>query len=155
MRQADSVASAFALLHALAETLPELIRRRVRLLTLELHRASNALALIVALTIGAALMLATAWLALWGALAAALVESGLHWGWAALLILLLNGAAALLVLLKVRALGRLLTLPATLRQLGVADEGDAAAPPDATEARTDTAPAASVMAPNLDSPKYP
>ena len=153
MRQADSVASAFALLRSLGETLPELVRRRVRLLTLELRRAGDALALIAALTIIAALMLATAWLALWGALAAALVETGLHWGWAALLILLLNGAAALMLLQKVRTLGRLLTLPATLRQLGVAGE-DSATPGAALEAASAAATASSA-APNPDSARTP
>ena len=147
MRQADSVASAFALLRSLGETFPELVRRRVRLLTLELRRAGDALALIAALTIVAALMLTTAWLALWGALAAALIEAGLHWGWVALLILLLNGAAALMLLQKVRTLGHLLTLPATLRQLGVAGE-DSAMPGVAPEAA-----AASATVPNPDSPR--
>ena len=151
MRQTDSVASAFALLRSLGESLPELVRRRVRLLTLELRRAGDALALIAALTIVAALMLATAWLALWGAVAAALVETGLHWGWAALLILLLNGAAALLLLMKVRTLGRLLTLPATLRQLGVANEVGHA--PTAAAEPVHAAAAAAAPIPNPDSPK--
>jgi hypothetical protein len=153
MRQADSVASAFALLRSLGESLPELVQRRVRLLTLELRRAGDALALIAALTIVAALMLATAWLALWGAVAAALVETGLHWGWVALLILLLNGATALLLLMKVRTLGRLLTLPATLRQLGVANEGGPAS--TAAAETVDAAAAAAAPIPNPDSPKYP
>ena len=117
---ADPGSSTLALLRSLLENLPHLISDRVHLLTLELRRAMQALALMVVLMIAAAVMLVTAWLALWVGLAAALIQAGLAWGWVLLLVLLLNGGAALAALMRARSMTHLLALPATKRRLTVA-----------------------------------
>jgi len=124
---ADSVASAVSELRALIALLPAVITDRVRLLTLELHRARNALALLVVLGLVATLMLGTAWFAMWAALAAWIVSSGVAWGWAALAVMMINLVVAVVLLLKARRLGPLVALPATARRLGVTPSNDAAA----------------------------
>jgi len=121
------VASAVSELRALIALLPAVITDRVRLLTLELHRARNALALLVVLGLVATLMLGTAWFAMWAALAAWIVSSGVAWGWAALAVMMINLVVAVVLLLKARRLGPLVALPATARRLGVTPSNDAAA----------------------------
>lgn len=102
---------------ALFADLPGLLTDRVHLLSLELQRATTALGQMVALGLLAAILLATAWLALWVGLAAAFLAVGLAWPWIVLLVLFVNIAAAVWAVLRVKSLAPLLALPATLRQL--------------------------------------
>jgi hypothetical protein len=113
---------------ALFADLPGLLTDRVRLMSLELRRASNALGQMVALGLLAAILTATAWIALWVGLAAACIALGLAWPWVVLLVLFVNLAAAAWAALRIKALAPLLALPATLRRLTDSDafekEGD-------------------------------
>ncbi|MFL6697016.1 MAG: phage holin family protein [Vitreoscilla sp.] len=102
---------------ALFADLPGLLTDRVRLLSLELRRASNALGQMVALGLLAAILVATAWIALWVGLAAALLAAGLAWPWVVLVVLFVNLSAAFWAAMRVKALAPLLALPATLRRL--------------------------------------
>ena len=115
---------------ALLADLPGLLSDRVQLLSLELRRARQALAQIVALVLMAAILAGTAWLALWVGIVAALVRAGLAWPLACLLVVMLNLAAAVWAAMRVKALAPLLALPATLRRLTHSDgrEDDAADP---------------------------
>jgi len=108
------------MLQALWLDLPGLVSDRVHLLTLELKRAGGALALMLGLVIGAAVLASTAWIALWVGITAALLHWGLAWGWVFLIVLALNIGGAALALLRARSLAHLLTLPATVRRLTVA-----------------------------------
>ena len=110
---------------ALFADLPGLLTDRVHLLSLELRRASNALGQMVALGLLAAILFATAWIAVWVGLAAAFLAVGLAWPWIVLLVLVINLSAAVWALLRVKALAPLLALPATLRRL---TDSDALAP---------------------------
>jgi len=105
---------------ALFADLPGLLSDRVHLLSLELRRASNALGQMVALGILAAILVATAWIALWVGLAAAFLAVGLAWPWIVLLVLFINLSAAVWAVMRVKRLAPLLALPATLRQLTAA-----------------------------------
>ena len=60
----------------LVSELPGLVSDRVTLLSLELRRAGQALAVMAALVIAAALLAVTAWLALWAAIGYACVDAG-------------------------------------------------------------------------------
>jgi len=106
---------------ALFADLPGLLTDRVHLLSLELRRASNALGQMVALGLLAAILFATAWIAVWVGLAAAFLAVGLAWPWIVLLVLVINLSAAVWALLRVKALAPLLALPATLRRLTDSD----------------------------------
>lgn len=119
------------LLTALLQELPGLVSDRVHLLALELKRAGQTLTRLIALVLGAAILLATAWIALWGAVAATLVEAGLGWGWACVVVLLLNLGAACAALLKAKRIAPLLGLPATLRHLTIARSAPATPDPQA------------------------
>lgn len=102
---------------SLLRELPGLVSDRVELLSLEVTRAGRALAKIVAFLVAAAILAVTAWLALWAGVAGALIAAGLHWAWAALLILVVNLAAAAFALSRLRSLLPMLGLPATRRHL--------------------------------------
>ena len=119
---ADDAASLPRAIGALFADLPGLLTDRVHLLALELRRASGALGQMVALGLFAAILFATAWIALWAGLAAGFIALGLAWPWAALVVLGVNLAAAVWAVLRVRALAPLLALPATLRRL-TGDDG--------------------------------
>jgi len=106
---------------ALFADLPGLLSDRVHLLSLELRRASNALGQMVALGLLAAILFATAWITLWVGLAAALLAVGLAWPWIVLLVLIINLAAGIWAVMRVKALAPLLALPATLRRLTDSD----------------------------------
>jgi uncharacterized membrane protein YqjE len=106
---------------ALLHDLPGLLTDRIHLLSLELRRAAGALAQMVVLGLLAAILCATAWIALWVGITTALVEAGLRWPWACALVVILNLAAAAWAGLRVRALAPLLALPATLRRLSDSD----------------------------------
>jgi hypothetical protein len=126
-REPIEPASLPQLLSQLLHELPGIVSDRVHLLSLELRRASRALAELVALVVGAAVLLITAWLALWGGLAAGAVALGLPWGWALVGVLLINLGAALWAVQRARSLAELLTLPATVRRLTVPPRSPAAA----------------------------
>ena len=117
----DEVVSLPKAVSALFADLPGLLTDRVHLLSLELRRASNALGQMVALGLLAAILFATAWIALWVGLAAAFVAVGLAWPWIVLLVLFVNLSAAAWAVMRVKALAPLLALPATLRRLSDAD----------------------------------
>ncbi len=102
---------------ALFADLPGLLTDRVHLLSLELQRATQALGQMVALGLLAAILVATAWIAFWVGLAAALLAVGLAWPWIVLLVLFVNLSAAAWAALRIQALAPLLALPATLRRL--------------------------------------
>jgi len=106
---------------ALLRDLPGLLSDRIHLLSLELRRATSALAQMVVLGLLAAILCATAWLALWVGITAALIEAGMGWPWACALVVFLNLAAAAWAGLRARALAPLLALPATLRRLSDTD----------------------------------
>ena len=97
--------------------LPELLNDRVELLSLELHRAGLVLAQTVALGIAAAILVSTAWLVLWGLIAATLVAAGLSWLAALSMVFAVNLLGCWWVVCRLRALLPLLGLPATRRHL--------------------------------------
>lgn len=133
MNGAEGAAGAGALhtrLRALMAALAGMLGDRVLLLSLELRLAGRAFATIVALAVGAAVAVLTAWLGLWLALGAWIVDSGASHAVAALIVIVANGVIAALCLARARALARLLTLPATLRTLtGNAQAGPEPQPP--------------------------
>jgi Putative Actinobacterial Holin-X, holin superfamily III len=128
-------ASVLQTLQALWLDLPGLVSDRVHLLTLELKRAGGALALMLGLVIGAAVLASTAWIALWVGITAALLHWGLAWGWVFLIVLVLNLGGAFVALLRAKSLAHLLTLPATVRRLTVAPTMVATALRPAAETR--------------------
>ena len=91
-----------------------------------MRRAGVALAQIIALAVAAAILLITAWLAIWVGLAAAAISAGVPWGWVLVLVLAINLGAAFFAITRARALLALLGLPATLRRLTVRQHADAA-----------------------------
>lgn len=116
-----------ALLEVFAE-LPGLFSDRIQLLSLELHRAGLALARIVLLLVATAILGVTAWVAMWGAVVGGLSVLGLHWALALLVVLLVNLAAAALVVARMRELAGWLQLPATLRHLTLRTEPPSSSP---------------------------
>lgn len=113
----DAPTSWFQEARFLIGDLPGMLTERVRLFSLELRRAVNALGQMAALGILAGIVVATVWFALWAGFAAGMIELGLAWYWAALIVCAINVAAALACALCVKALAPLLTLPSTLRRL--------------------------------------
>lgn len=134
-------------LTALLQELPGLVSDRVHLLSLEVKRAGQTLVRMIALVLAGAILLATAWLALWAAISVMLVAAGLGWGWAFVIVLLLNLGAAAWALLQAKRLAPLLGLPATVRHLTIArsvpDGGDGNAPTTAA-----SVPVAAAVAPS-------
>jgi uncharacterized membrane protein YqjE len=110
----------FASLQSLLQELPGLVSDRVTLASLELRRAGHALVQMLMLAVAAAILGVTAWLALWVGVGAALIDAGLGWGWALLIIVALNVGAAFFAVKRALALVSLLGLPATVRRLTVA-----------------------------------
>ena len=106
---------------ALLHDLPGLLSDRIHLLSLELRRAMSALAQMVVLGLLAAILCATAWIALWVGITAAIVQAGLDWPWACALVVFLNLGAAAWAGVRARSLAPLLALPATLRRLSDSD----------------------------------
>ena len=118
---------------ALVRDLPGLLTDRVRLLSLELRRASSALGQMVVLALIASILVATAWLALWIGIVTVLVKLGLGLAWACVVVIVINLAGAAWAGLRLKALAPLLALPATLRRMGGeerAPEKEPAPPPD-------------------------
>jgi len=122
----DEIVSLPKAIGALLADLPGILTDRVRLLSLELQRATNTLGQMVALGLLAAIVAGTAWLAFWVGLAAAFLALGVAWPWIVLLVLFINLSAAAWCVMRVKRLAPLLALPATLRRLSDADdlEGD-------------------------------
>ena len=118
----DEIVSLPKAIGALFADLPGILTDRVRLLSLELQRASNALGQMVALGLLAAILVATAWLTFWVGLAAAFLALGIAWPWIVLLVLFINLTAAAWCVMRVKRLVPLLALPATLRRLTDSDE---------------------------------
>lgn len=118
----DEIVSLPKAIGALLADLPGILTDRVRLLSLELRRATNALGQIVALGLLAAILVATAWLGFWLGLAAAFLALGIAWPWIVLLVLFINLSAAVWCVMRVKRLVPLLALPATLRRLTDADD---------------------------------
>lgn len=118
----DEIVSLPKAIGALLADLPGILTDRVRLLSLELQRATNALGQMVALGLLAAILVATAWLAFWVGLAAAFLALGIAWPWIVLLVLFINLSTAAWCVMRVRRLVPLLALPATLRRLSDADD---------------------------------
>jgi len=117
----DEIVSLPKAVAALLADLPGILTDRVRLLSLELRRASNALGQMVALGLLAAILVATAWLAFWVGLAAAFLALGVAWPWIVLLVLFINLSGAAWCVMRVKRLAPLLALPATLRRLTDSD----------------------------------
>lgn len=119
---ADAAApSLIASVQSLLHELPGLVSDRVELLSLELHRAGLALAMIAVLGVAAAILGATAWLALWAVIVAGLVALDMPLLAALGLVLLLNIGAAVFAVVRIQALLKRLTLPATKRHLTFGD----------------------------------
>lgn len=128
-----------ASLQGLLHELPGLISDRIELLSLELQRAGQVLAQIVALIVAAAILAVTAWLALWGGVMVALIDAGLHWAAASLIVLVINLGACWWAVARVRALAPLLKLPATRRHLTLSQPSTASKPPSSDEHTDDPA----------------
>jgi hypothetical protein len=122
-------ASLLDTLQALLHELPGLISDRVELFALELARAGRALARIVAWLVAIAIVGVTAWLALWAGLVVGLIQLGLHWAWALLIVLAINLVAAVVGLKQVRHLASRLSLPATRRHMAGSVKPPPAPPP--------------------------
>ena len=83
------------LVRGVLHDLPGLVGDRVELFSLELHRAGLALVKVLAMTVAAAILGVTAWLAVWSILVGLLMAAGWHWAAANGLVVLINiGAAA-------------------------------------------------------------
>ena len=104
-------------LRDLIAALPGLVTDRLELLALELHRAGRGIVRIMALVLLAAILGVTAWLALCGGIALALVALNVAWPLAMLAVLLFNLLLAWAALARIRRLVAALGLPATRRHL--------------------------------------
>ena len=107
------------IVRGLLHDLPGLIGDRVELFSLELHRAGIALVKVLAMTVVAAILGVTAWLAVWSILVGLLLAAGWHWAAANGLVVLINIAAAVWAVRRVRSLMKQLSLPATRQHLMV------------------------------------
>ena len=87
------------------------------LATLELRLAGLSFAFMVALGVGAALLLVTAWLLLMGAIACWIVIPGSGWGVTLLVMALCNAGGIALLVWLIRARSRDLLFARTRRQL--------------------------------------
>ena len=104
-------------LQDLLAALPGLVSDRLELLALELHRAGRGIVQIVVLVLTAAVLGASAWLALCVGIALALVALNLPWPAAMLVVLLVNLLLGWAALARVRYLLANLGLPVTRRHL--------------------------------------
>lgn len=123
-------ASLIEQLQALWRELPGLVSDRVELLSLELQRAVQALAQIIALLVAVAVLGVTAWLMLWAAIIGLLITAGLPPAVALLVAIASNGLAIMLALQRVRGLLPKLKLPATRRHLMISPDPEPQAPPE-------------------------
>jgi uncharacterized membrane protein YqjE len=109
--------SLIGIVRGVLHELPGLIGDRVELFSLELHRAGLALVKVLAMTVVAAILSVTAWLAVWSILVGLLMAAGWHWALANGLVALINLGAAAWAVLRVRHLMKHLSLPATRQHL--------------------------------------
>jgi uncharacterized membrane protein YqjE len=107
------------LVRGVLHDLPGLVGDRVELFSLELHRAGITLVKVLAMTVVAAILGVTAWLAMWSILVGLLMAAGWHWALANGLVLLINLGAAAWAVQRVRRLMKHLSLPATRQHLMV------------------------------------
>lgn len=121
--------SMIGMARALAGELPGLVSDRVHLFALELRRCGMTLATMVAWAVAAAVVLTTAWLALWVGIGTGAIRAGWPWYWVLTGILLINVAAAVLAVQRARALAPRMALPATLRHLTLAPSAQPADEP--------------------------
>lgn len=112
-----SAESLIDLMSGVLHDLPGLIGDRVELFSLELRRAGITLVKVLAMTVVAAILGVTAWLAMWGILVGLLMSAGWHWALANGLAVLINLGAAAWAVQRVRSLIRHLSLPATRQHL--------------------------------------
>lgn len=105
------------LLQDLARALPGLVTDRLELLALELDRAGRSITQIMLLALLATILGVTAWVALCGAVALALVALGMSWPLATLAISVVNLLLAGTVLVRIGRLTAMVGLPATRRHL--------------------------------------
>lgn len=117
--EARAPESLIDLARGLLHDLPGLIGDRVELFSLELHRAGLALVKVLAMTVVAAILGVTAWLAAWSIGVGLLMAEGWHWAVANGLVVLINIAAAAWAVRRVRTLMRQLSLPATRHHLSI------------------------------------
>lgn len=117
-------------LQSLLADMPGMVAERAHLLALELRLARASLVQILMCVLAAALMASTAWMALWIATAAIVIQAGLDWAWALAATMAVNAGLALWMGLRIRALLPRLTLPATLRRLTLQSAPEGAAPED-------------------------
>lgn len=117
LEERGAAASLLDLVQGLLHELPGLISDRVELLSLELSRAGQALAKIVALTVAVAILGITAWTALWVGVVMGLLALDWHWAVALGVVILGNAGALAWAVLQMRRLAGLLKLPATRRHL--------------------------------------
>ncbi|KQW52018.1 hypothetical protein ASD88_05320 [Pelomonas sp. Root662] len=129
-------------LQALWHELPGLVSDRVELLSLELKRAVQALAQIVALLVAVGILGVTAWLLLWAGVIRLLVDAGLPMSGALLLSVAVNVLAVVLVLQRVRSLLPQLSLPATRRHLMISPDPTPPKPPEEGPDERNAAPTA-------------
>lgn len=104
-------------LQNLLAALPGLVSDRLELLALELHRAGRGIVQIVVLMLTAAILGASAWLALCVGMALALVALNMPWPAALLGVLLINLVLGWAALARARYLLANLGLPVTRRHL--------------------------------------
>jgi hypothetical protein len=97
-----------------------------------MHRAGVALVKALAMTVVAAVLGVTAWLATWGIVVGLLVAAGWHWAAAYGLAVLINLAAMAWAVRRVRALMKMLALPATRQHLALGAGSSTAAEPPAS-----------------------
>ena len=120
MTRAPNASELVNALREIVQSLPRLISDRVLLLSLEMRRASHALAVIAACVVLTAICLATAWIALWTGISMALVKAGFAPHVVAAGVLIVNALAGLIALWWAYSQIHLLALPATVRQLTIA-----------------------------------
>jgi uncharacterized membrane protein YqjE len=138
-RPAPAQPSISELVKALGSDLVGQVSDRVHLVALELKRAQQAVLQMAGLIIVAAILAATAWIALWVLVVVLAWSSGLPWIGALALVLLLNLLGGWVAFKRALALAVYLTLPATVRRLTVASPAAASA---AASADTATVPGA-------------
>lgn len=102
------------------DNLPGLVSDRVHLLALELRRAGVALGQMVALLVVALIAGLTAWFSIWFGVFVGLDALGMPWGWAAVLVVAVNGVVAWLAVRRATSMTALLKLPATMRSMTLA-----------------------------------
>lgn len=121
--------SIIQLITSVFQEIPGLVSDHVHLVALELQRARQSLVKMVVLTLAAAILVATAWLALWSLIVVLLTALGAPWYAALMLVLVINLVAGWIAVRQARGLVDDLTLPATVRRLTFSPSTRPEAPP--------------------------